>query len=103
MARYRILSWHDIPSQIRAEDENGRVNRPLPARFQEAIDSAAMKAKTISDDAYMDGFSWSAEKEIPGSAQEVADRLYQQLLEDHPEIDWQATAEKVKKAASQAD
>lgn len=98
MAKYRILSWHDIPSQIRVEDNDGRINRPLPARFQEAIDSAAMKAKTISDDAYLEGFSWSEELELPGSAQEVADHLYQQLLDEHPEIDWQATAEKVKKA-----
>ena len=38
MARYRILSWHDIPSQIRVEDSSGRVNKQLPPRFQEAID-----------------------------------------------------------------
>ena len=101
MAKYRILSWHDIPSQIRAEDENGRVNKQLPARFQEAIDSAAMKAKTISDDAYLNGFSWSDEKDLPGSAQETAEQIYQQLLAEHPEIDWQTTAERVKKASQE--
>jgi hypothetical protein len=98
MAKYRILSWHDIPSQIRVEDDKGRINKQLPPRFQEAIDSAAMKAKTISDDAYMDGFSWSEEQELPGSAQEVAETLLEELINQHPEIDWQATAIQVKKS-----
>jgi len=33
MAKYKILYWHDIPSQVRATDENGRVGAQLSQRF----------------------------------------------------------------------
>jgi len=98
MAQYKILYWHDIPSQIRVEDESGRVSKQLPPRFQEAIDSAAMKAKAIDDDSYMAGFRWSEEKARPGTAQVVAAQLLEEFDLNYPEIDWQATAETVLKA-----
>jgi hypothetical protein len=96
MANYKILYWHDIPSQIRVEDENGRVTKQLPDRFQEAIDSAAMKAKSIDEDSYMDGFRWSEEKERVGTAEVVAAQLLEEFDYNFPEIDWEATAERVK-------
>jgi hypothetical protein len=96
MAKYKILYWHDIPSQIRAEDKNGRVSKQLPARFQEAIDSAAMKAKAIQEDSYTDGFYWSETKERVGSAEDVAEQMVQELDQEHPEIDWKATADRIK-------
>lgn len=97
MANYKILYWHDIPSQIRVEDENGRVSKQLPARFQEAIDSAAMKAKTIEDDSYMAGFRWSEQMDRPGTAEVVAAQLLEEFDLNYPEIDWQRTAETIKK------
>jgi hypothetical protein len=96
MAKYKILYWHDIPSQIRVEDEHGRVNKQLPARFQEAIDSAAMKAKTTQEDSYTDGFYWSESKQREGSADAVAKKLLQELDKEYPEIDWKATADRIK-------
>lgn len=97
MANYKILYWHDIPSQIRVEDENGRVSKQLPARFQDAIDSAAMKAKTIEDDSYMAGFRWSEQMDRPGTAEVVAAQLLEEFDLNYPEIDWQRTAETIKK------
>jgi hypothetical protein len=97
MAKYKILYWHDIPSQIRVEDENGRVSKQLPARFQEAIDSAAMKAKAIDDDSYLDGFRWSEEMNRPGTAEVVAAQLLEEFDLNNPEIDWQRTANHLKK------
>ncbi|MFL7814123.1 MAG: virulence factor [Anaerolineales bacterium] len=96
MANYKILYWHDIPSQIRVEDENGRVSKQLPARFQEAIDSAAMKAKAIEDDSYMAGFRWSEQMDRPGTAEIVAAQLFEEFDLNYPEIDWQRTAETIK-------
>jgi hypothetical protein len=96
MAKYKILFWHDIPSQIRVEDENGRVNKQLPTRFQEAIDSAAMKAKAIDDDSYLEGFRWSEEKLRAGTAEVVAEQLLGEFDHNYPEIDWERTAEEIK-------
>ena len=96
MATYRILYWHDIPSQIRAEDEHGRVTRQLPERFQLAIDDAAMRAKAIDEDSYLNGFRWSEEKQRAGTAEVVAEQLLEELDYNYPEIDWKQTADNVK-------
>jgi hypothetical protein len=96
MAKYKILYWHDIPSQVRATDENGRVGKQLPERFQEAIDEAAMKAGLTGDDKYTAGFQWSDEKEHAGTAEDVAEAIVADLNEKFHEIDWQATARKLK-------
>jgi len=96
MASYKILYWHDIPTQVRAEDPNGRVGKQLPERFQLAIDDAAMAAKLIDSDGYSDGFRWGKQQQLPGSAEEVAEQVVQELSKQHPDIDWKATAEKIK-------
>ncbi|MFP3855413.1 MAG: virulence factor, partial [Anaerolineales bacterium] len=59
MAEYKVLYWHGIPTQVRAEDENGRTGVQLPERFQLAIDEAAMAAHLIDEDDYLEGFRWS--------------------------------------------
>ena len=96
MAKYQILYWHDIPTQVRATDENGRVGKQLPERFQLAIDEAAMSAGLVGDDGYTAGFNWGEEKEHDGTAEEVAEAIVAELDEKTPEIDWQATAAKLK-------
>lgn len=96
MAKYKILYWHEIPSQVRAKDENGRVGKPLPERFQLAIDDAAMRAKLIGSDDYSAGFQWSDEQERPGTAEDVAEAVAAELDTKYPEIDWKAIAEKLK-------
>jgi hypothetical protein len=52
---YQILYWRDIPAQVRVRSGRQRVTRPLPARFQEAIDEAAMRGRATSTDEYLDG------------------------------------------------
>jgi hypothetical protein len=98
MATYRILYWHDIPSQVRVDDEEGRVSKPLPERFQLAIDEAAMRAKKIDDDSYLEGFRWSEEKQRAGTAEVVAAQVLEEIDYNYPEIDWKKTADQVKAA-----
>ena len=88
MAKYKILYWKGIPSQVRATDQNGRINRQLPQRFQEAIDEAAMALGIIGSNSYTDGFQWGEEIEHPGSAQEVADAITAELDHKYPSVDW---------------
>lgn len=94
MAKYKILYWKGIPSQIRATDENGRASRQLPQRFQEAIDEAAMSLGKIGTDAYTDGFQWGEELEQPGTAEEVADAIAAELDKKHPSVDWRSLVKK---------
>lgn len=94
MAKYKILYWQGIPSQVRASDETGRVSRPLPKRFQEAIDDAAMALGKIGTDSYTDGFHWGEEIEYPGSATETADAIAAELDIQYPSVNWRTLIEK---------
>jgi len=94
MAKYKILYWQGIPSQVRAIDENGRASRQLPQRFQEAIDEAAMALGKIGTDSYTNGFQWGEEFERPGTAEEVADAITTELDNKHPKVDWRSLVER---------
>ena len=54
MAKVVIIYWRDIPSQVTVQEGRKRAKKLLPARFQEAIDRAAMRAKKIDSDAYLE-------------------------------------------------
>ncbi len=97
MATYQILHWHDIPVQVRAKDTGGRAGAELPARFQEAIDQAAMAAGLIGSDEYTEAFRWGEQHERAGSAREVANALVAELDAQHPLINWRATVAAMKK------
>jgi hypothetical protein len=76
MARYQILAWRDIPTQIRVADDTGaRVNRVLPRWFMQEISRITMREGLAATDDYLDEFEWSAEVEREGTAEEVADAL----------------------------
>lgn len=94
MAKYKILYWKGIPSQVRAKDEDGRINRALPQRFQEAIDEAAMTLGKIGSDAYTAGFEWGNEIEHPRTAEEAADAIAAELDKKYPIVDWRSLVKK---------
>jgi hypothetical protein len=73
MARYRVVHWREIPSLVEAEDADGTARRPLSPRFQELIDTVAMREGSSETDAYLDGWGRGPDAERPGSAVEVAD------------------------------
>jgi hypothetical protein len=91
MATYQVLYWHDIPVQVRAKDADGRASAELPARFQEAVDQAAMAAGLIGSDEYTEAYHWGEQQQRAGSAREVAGALVAELDAQHPLIDWRAT------------
>lgn len=53
MAQLTIVYWRDIPAQVIVKQRRQTARRELAARFQEAIDMAAMRAKAIGTDAYL--------------------------------------------------
>ena len=77
------MRWRDIPSQIIVRRGRRRAKVLLSARFQNAIDRAAMRAKKRSADAYIS--EWEREPikpetdEATTDLQAVADRLADQI------------------------
>jgi hypothetical protein len=53
MASLIVISWRDIPAQVIAKRGRETVKVQLTARFQEAVDRAAMRAGKGSSDAYL--------------------------------------------------
>jgi len=102
MARYQILYWHDIPLQVRAQDGDGRRSVPLPERFQEAVDRAAMAAGLHAGDAYTAGLRWGERLERDGAAPLVAQQVAAELDAAMPVIDWHATARRLREAGADA-
>ena len=56
MAELAILYWRDIPAQVIAREGDASARRQLPARFQQAIDAAAMREGLHSMDDYLSGW-----------------------------------------------
>jgi hypothetical protein len=79
MAIYKILYWQEIPTQIRAEDDEDEVTVELDGRFLQQIDILATKRGLQSADDYLAQWKWSEEAEREGSAREVADALKAEL------------------------
>jgi hypothetical protein len=53
MAELTVISWRDIPAQVVARAGRRSARAQLPARFQEAIDAAAMAAGLAGSDEYL--------------------------------------------------
>lgn len=85
MAEYQITYWRDIPSMVAARTSRRNRHRvELPARFQVAIDEAAMRAGATDSDEYLDGWVRSDWQEQEGDPQEVAQAVAARLEADYP-------------------
>ena len=60
MATLTIISWRDIPAQVVCKRGRETAKVQLSARFQEAVDRAAMRAGKGSSDAYLADWKRSA-------------------------------------------
>jgi len=89
MATYQTMSWHGIPTGVKANDGTKVKRENLPLRFQAAVDAAATNTGNMDTDAYLAGWKWSEPEERPGSAEEVARTVAAELEETY-------TAERVK-------
>jgi len=85
MTTYKVLYWQEIPSQIKAEDDEDDVTLPFPQKFMERIDKlAAARGLTAADD-YLAQWHWSEDQEREGSASEVAKAVVAELA---AKADW---------------
>jgi hypothetical protein len=67
-----IVYWRDIPAQVIVGKGRRAAKAPLPERFEQGIDRAAMKSGMAGDDAYLAQWRKSDPVEVEGDAQEVA-------------------------------
>ena len=75
MTRMICVYWRDIPSQVIVQRGRQREKSMLSARFQEAIDRAAMRAGKGGSDAYI--AEWRREAracDASGELRQIADR-----------------------------
>jgi hypothetical protein len=87
MARYRILSWREIPTMIKVFSEEGRSKSfELDAWFAGEVDRVAMREGLIGSDANLDQFTWSGDLERPGSPEDVPVEVVAEL-----EAEWLPT------------
>jgi hypothetical protein len=79
VAEYQITSWRDLPSLVVARDGDMQAKVPLPARFQEAIDEAAMRLGEVASDAYLAGWDRGPWISGGGAPADLAASVVEQL------------------------
>jgi len=79
VATYKILYWQEVPSQIKAEDDQDEISLPLADKFQERIDQLAAQRGLQATDDYLAQWNWSEDQSRDGSAHEVAHALKTEL------------------------
>ena len=72
MADVTIVYWRDIPAQVIVGKGRRGAKAPLPERFEQAIDRAAMKVGARDSDAYLSEWRKAAPYQVAGDDQEVA-------------------------------
>jgi hypothetical protein len=79
MPSLTIISWRDIPAQVIVKRGRETAKVQLSARFQEAVDRAAMRAGKGSSDAYLADWKRSEPRtcgeDLKAEAQAEAARL----------------------------
>ncbi|MDG1170531.1 MAG: virulence factor [Sulfitobacter sp.] len=68
-----IVYWRDIPAQVIVGKGRRGSKRPLPERFEQAIDRAAMKIGAEDTDAYLAEWRKADPFTVEGDPDEVAD------------------------------
>ena len=81
MAEYQITSWRELPSLVVARDGDMQAKVPLPSRFQEAIDEAAMRLGDTAADDYLAGWVRGPWTPGDGAAADLAASVVSRLEE----------------------
>ena len=73
MPEVTIVYWRDIPAQVIVGKGRRGAKKPLPERFEQAIDRAAMKVGASDTDAYLAEWHKAPPYEAAGEPAEVAE------------------------------
>jgi hypothetical protein len=72
MVDVTIVYWRDIPAQVIVGKGRRGAKKPLPERFEQAIDRAAMKIGASDTDAYLAEWRKAAPYQVEGDPADVA-------------------------------
>ncbi len=72
MAEVTIVYWRDIPAQVIVGKGRRGTKKPLPERFEQAIDRAAMKTGAAGTDDYLAEWRKAEPFTVEGEDEEVA-------------------------------
>lgn len=72
MAEVTIVYWRDIPAQVIVGKGRRGVKKPLPERFEQAIDRCAMKTGAAGTDAYLAEWRKADPVSVAGEDEAVA-------------------------------
>jgi hypothetical protein len=78
-----VVYWRDIPAQVIVGKGRRGAKRPLPERFEQAIDRAAMKVGAADTDAYLAEWRKAAAYSVEGEPEEVAQAEAERLAEEY--------------------
>jgi hypothetical protein len=87
-AKYQVIYWRDIPTQVKMKVDGKRSSRPLSRRFMGAVSAAATRAGKTDNEDYIAEWRTSGWQEVEqtavGDAEELGDTLAAQLEADYP-------------------
>jgi hypothetical protein len=72
MPEVTIVYWRDIPAQVIVGSGRRASKKPLPERFETAIDRCAMRAGARESDAYLAEWRKGEPYLVDGEAEDVA-------------------------------
>ena len=79
MTEFQVTRWRELPSMVAARHGEETAKVQLAARFQEAIDEAAMRLGDTGSSDYLEGWERTPWTEADGSPGEVLDRVSAEL------------------------
>lgn len=83
MPKIITIYWRDIPSQVTVQEGRKRAKKLLSARFQEAIDRAAMRAKKTDADAYLDDWRRETAKQAGDDLDQLVEETAKRLEQEY--------------------
>ena len=88
-----IVYWRDIPAQVIVGKGRRGAKVPLPERFEQAIDRAAMKVGAADTDAYLSEWRKADPYPVDGEADQVAQSEAAWLDKDYDQAKLKALIE----------
>ncbi|WP_040483096.1 MULTISPECIES: virulence factor [Yoonia] len=78
-----IVYWRDMPAQVIVGRGRRGTKLPLPERFEQAIDRAAMKSGAAESDDYMSGFRKADPYVTDGTDAEAAEAAVARIVAEY--------------------
>lgn len=84
-SEYQIISWRDIPVQVRVRSGSDRRSCQLPARFQQAVTRSAYRARAITGDDYMSAWNGGQWQTYAAGAEQALTEIIAGLEASYPQ------------------